>query len=280
MPSRPRQPDALELGVGERLSEHDVGPDRHLLAGQAVEHVRPGVGGQHRLAGAHPASGRREDHPAAVRVPLEGGHRGALVDLGPLRGHHVTPRPRQLRRVHQPHVRLPPCGAHVGRARDPGAQLVGADQLDPRDAHAVDQGDLLEQPLLVLRRGGDPQEAGVLVVAVEIELADELLEEGDRAVGVLVGLPGLRATEAQGGQGVLHPDLGHAEPGVAPAGAMADEVGLQDRDAHGRLGAVQEVGRRQAGVAAADDRHVDVEVADQRGVRGCRGGWCARSRWG
>ena len=274
----PAPPDALQLRVAQRLGEHDVGPHRHLLAGQVAEHVRPGVGRQHRLAGAHPALRCREDHPARVRVPLEGRDWRALVDLGALRGDHVAPCPGQLRRVDQAHVRLPPGSAHVGRARNPGAQLVRADQLDPGDPHPVDQGDLLEQPLLVLRRGGDPQEPRVLVVAVQVEVADELLEEGDRAVRVLVGLPGPGPPEAHGGQGVHHPDLGHAEAGVATAGAVPDELGLQDRDPHGRLGAVQEVRGRQAGVAAADDRDVDVEVPDQRGAGGVRGGGVPEAR--
>ena len=216
--------------------------------------------------------------PSAPRSKAETGR--ALVDLGAFRGDHVAPRPRQLRRVHQAHVRLPPGGAHVGRARDAVAQLLRPDQMDASDPHAVDQGDLLEQALLVLRRGGDPQEAGVLVVAVEVELADEILEEGDRAIGVLVRLLGLRPAEAHGGQGVHHPDLGHAEPGVAPARAVADEVGLQDRDAHGRLSLVQEVGGRETGVAAADDRHIDVEVPDQRRTGGVGAGGVPEARGG
>ena len=67
--------------------------------------------------------------------------------------------------------------------------------------------------------------------------------------GVAAGLPG---------------QLGGEPAAVAPRGAEAGELLLQDRDAQVRLVTLEVVRRPQRGQAAADEGHVHVEVARQR----------------
>ena len=63
-------------------------------------------------------------------------------------------------------------------------------------------------------------------------------------------------------------DLAQHPAAVAPGGAEAGHLALQDDDAQRRVGALQVVGGPQAGVAGADDADVGLAVAVERGAGG------------
>ena len=71
--------------------------------------------------------------------------------------------------------------------------------------------------------------------------------------------------ELLGGDRVeTHRQQRRAPATVASAGAEADHLGLEDRDAQRRVALQQVVGGPQPGVAGADDGDVDLLVAAQR----------------
>ena len=198
-------------------------------------------------------------------APLDAGDRGGLAHVDAQRDEAVLPGPGELRGVQDAAVRLPPCAADVQRAPDPLAQLVLVDLLDLAGAEALHELDLFLEPLTVLLRCRNPQEAWALVLAVERELVHEIVYEPFSARAVLVSLECPALAEAESSHARRHADLGHRKAGVATARTEADRLGLKQRDPQPGVCLLDEVRGGEPGVAAADDGDVYVERSLERG---------------
>jgi len=119
--------------------------------------------------------------------------------------------------------------------------------------------------------GGRPQPAGAAEVRVDSVGLAEFLDLADgRRRGTRQAQRLILA--ALCGQGTDLRPPGHDEAAVSPRGAAAADVTLDDRDAAVGLEFQQTQRGPEANEAAADDGHVDIEVAFQGRQRSQLGG--------
>jgi len=111
---------------------------------------------------------------------------------------------------------------------------------------------------------GDTQHAGMLVVGFQPVRLDQVLHIGDGAVHVLLRLRRALDAPAQDRHFRLQAEQRHVEAAVAARRAVADEAAFEHGHARRRVVRPDLARHGKAGEAAADDRHVDVDVAPQR----------------
>src|SRR3990172_4897497 len=249
--------------AGKKSSGTETGPPQRypIFTSAGVGEARgEGVGGEDRLLRLDGAAGRLQLERLLPRLELQ--HGRPFVDLDAARDGNVLHAADELRGVDEGALFLP-AGAGVGGRVHLGAYLARLQPAEAFDPQLLAEGDLLLEALGLGGVGGDGQEAGLLVVAVEAVGVDELADVVDGAVAELLGLAGLLLAEAEGGDLEGESHEGHGEAGVAAASAEAGDAVFEDGDAEVRVGALEVVGAGDAAEAAADDGVVHLCITVQ-----------------
>ena len=193
--------------------------------------------------------------------------------------------PRSIATRAQPAHQMAGLHDRRGRLEDPGEMRRRArparDLRQPRAARTARQAGLLELGEGVVprpdlsRAGRRPEPPPVVVVGVDSVGLAELADLGD-AIRRRLGQPG-RLLDAAGlcEAAELRPPA-HHEAAVAPAGAAAAHVGLEDHDVERGVELGQPQRGPQAGEPAADDAHVRRDRPRQRAGRVVAGPRCER----
>ena len=215
---------------------------------------------------------------------LDPGHLRALVD-GDAHGlDDVGEPPHQPGRVDAGRVRAPQRDAGAGDADAPVQLLLVQGHEVRRSPALVRQlRPPRQQPTLLGGVGGDVQDTVLDDVGLDALLRGDVDDLVHRREHLPLHADG-RTPAVRGGVAAGLPgQLGGEPAAVATRGAEAGELLLQDRDAQVRLVTLEVVRRPQRGQAAADEGHVDVEVARaaraaSRAAR-CRGTRTRPRRW-
>ncbi|MCY1412501.1 hypothetical protein D9M71_279110 [compost metagenome] len=124
---------------------------------------------------------------------------------------------------------------------------------------AIKVGEILAQPALLLGVAcGAVQHAALAVVAVDAFALQYPFDFVRNVVQQAVGFDALFAGQA-GEQAIFAKQIAHQPAAIAAGGAEAGGFRLDDGDLQVRCAGLQVIGRPQAGIARAGNRHVDVQ---------------------